>query len=250
MNLIPTEQITEMLVAIARTRSLSEILDHLARALDAVSGVDGYWINLLDASGENLRCMKVRLMPEFHELEKSYTGQSVKLSDSQFISRTLSSRTLQRLTLDNANESEQHVLHYCKAQSLLGLPIHDPDMPEEAPIGVLVLMEKIGGRIDAAPPVVQRLMDVYYPGLTNWLKLHHLVELHREAHSEVTANRRWLNFIQELSDLTSVDKIYQLFSAELFHQLKFEIAVFVTMQDQRFTLDKIVGATPEMQKIA
>lgn len=250
MSPIPKEQVTEMLAAVARTRHLSGVLDLFAQALDATPDIDGYWVNLLDASGENMRCMKIRLMPGFREIEKSYIGQSVNLFDSQFISRVFQARSLLRLTADNANEAERNVLRYWKAESLVGMPICDPQAPEEAPIGVLVLMMgKTGNRIDRTLQTAACLMEVYYPSLANWLRLNQLEELHQEARSAVTSNRRLLDFIQELGGLTSVDKIYQLFSAELFRQLKFDIAAFVTLQDEQLVLEEIIGATPEMQEI-
>ncbi len=250
MNPIPKEQFTDMLAAVARARGLSGVLDLFAQALDAAPGIDGFWINLLDASGENLRCMKIRLMPGFREIEKSYIGQSANLFDSQFISRVFKSRSISRLTADNASDTERNVLRYWKANSLVGMPICDPDAPGAAPIGVLVLMmEKASDRIDTALQTVSCLIDVYYANMANWLKLSQLEELHQEALSTVTDNRRLLDFIQELGGLTSVDKIYQLFSAELFRQLKFDIAAFVTLQDEQLVLDNIVGANPAMQKI-
>lgn len=249
MRLIPKAQITEMLAAIARARSLAGVLDQLAQALAAVPGIHGFWIALLDASGESLRCMSIRLMPELRELEKNFLGQSARLSDTQFNCRIFHSRSVMRLTADNANDAERKVLSYWNAQSLAGIPICDPAAQKPTPLGVLGLVTQTGGQAEQALQAARELIEVYYASLANWLRMSHLEELHQEAKSAITANRRLVDFIQEMNSLTSVEKIYQLFITELFYQLKFEIAVFSNLEGEQLVLEKIVGATPEMQEI-
>ncbi|QAU34762.1 sensor domain-containing diguanylate cyclase [Janthinobacterium sp. 17J80-10] len=240
-------QISEMLAATAHARALSDVLDLFAKALATVPGIDGYWVNLLNASGDSLRCMKLRLTPEYRNLEENYLGHSVQLSDVQVNTRAFKSCSVIRITVENANDAERQILLYWKAQYLVAIPICDPDTPGQTPIGVLLLMGTVGGLLDDALQAARSLIDTFYLCLANWLRMSHLEALHQEAQSAVSANHRLLDFLEEMSSLTSVEKIYELFSAELFRQLKFDIAAYVALQGEQLVLEKIVGATPALQ---
>lgn len=243
-------EITEILVSAAKARKITDILELTGKQLEKIPGIDGYLINLLDASGNTLVCQHVRLMPEFRQLEYTYLDQKIGIQDQNFNSRIFNNRTVERLTAENASEQELKVLLYWNVQECIGIPIIDPDDEQAPPIGVLVIMHRPARLADEALHAARHVIQILYVSLANWLRKAHLEELHQEATNAVNANRRLINFLNEMSELTSVDKIYQLFAAELFHHLKFEIAAFVTLEDGELQLEKIVGATPELQVMA
>jgi diguanylate cyclase (GGDEF)-like protein len=230
--------------------SLDAFLEVMGEQIDALQLADGYLINLPDASSSNLFTRKLHFPSEFKMLEQTTLGHRHSLEDNYLNARVFRARKVDCINHDNANEMEKTVLQYWRATEISGVPILDCDRPQAEPLGVVVLMNQSSGIEAAALAPLQDLLSLLYPLLKNWLHHARLQEMQEQAKAAVAENRRLLQFLDEMSSLTAIDKVYELFAAELFRQLRFDIAAFGLVENEMLVNKKVSIADQRYAMIA
>jgi diguanylate cyclase (GGDEF)-like protein len=210
----------------SEVNSLDGLLDVLGAAIESLGVADGYLINLLDAGGTCLISQKIRFMAEYQGLEHPYRGSRNFLNGENVNARTFETRRITRVTMQNAREEEATILRYWKVEEIVGVPIADPRNPDVSPLGVLLLLKQGEPIADQKFALLQELLALFHASLANWMRYAQLEELHDHAKASVAESERLLQFLDELNGLTSVSTIYDLFAAEIFRQMQFEIAAF------------------------
>lgn len=249
MSLLPREQAYDILRGIAEAGSLGDMLDLLGAEIRAIGAADGFLINLLNAAGTHLVSQKISYMPEFQDLEQTYLGFQMPLTDGHLNSRAFNQRSVVRINAGNATEEESHVLRYWKVEEVVAIPILDTGKPDCAPIGVVVLLKQKDPVDDVALETLRALLTLFYKSLANWLRFSQIEEMHHEAQAAVAENKRLLQFLDDMNSLTSVEKIYELFAAELFRQLPFDIAAFSLMENEKLVPFKVAVASPVFHQV-
>ncbi|WP_165973732.1 sensor domain-containing diguanylate cyclase [Paucimonas lemoignei] len=228
---------------------LDDLLDLLCDEIQALGVADGYLINLLDASGKSLTCLKLRYPTEFQNLEKSYLGYKFALNNGQLNARTMASGEVMRVTEDNATSEEVNILRYWKIREMTGVPLCAPGARPANPTGVLILLKQEGSIPDQDLARVTELVNLFHGSLSRWLRFAHLEMLHEESKASVAENRRHLQFLDEMTSLTSVDKIYELFANELFRQLPLDLISFSLVEDGQMFPRKVVASKPKFESV-
>ncbi len=249
MTFLQTERTYDILSRITNAERLDDVLDLLGKEIDALGLASGYLINMLDASGGNLTCLKIRYPAEYQNLEQSYLGYKFALDDDYLNARTIAARAIVRINVENATKEEASILQYWKICEMTGVPICIPGTHAKVPIGVIVLLKQDFPIPDGDLAKLQELLAFFYQCLASWLRFSHLEQMHDDATAAVAGNKRLLQFLDEMNSLTSVEKIYKLFSAELFHQLPFDIAGFSLIENDQLVMYEVVAAAPEFQSI-
>lgn len=231
LSLLTKEQTFDALSRMTEADSLDGLLDVLGDRIDALGWVDGYLINLLDADGTHLVSRKIRYMAEFKSLEQTYLGMKHALDGDYVNARAFRARCVARITLDNALEEEANILRYWKADEVVVAPIIDARDPAATPAGTLVLLKRGHPVDDNQLAQVQELLALFHRSLVHWMRYTHLEDVREQARTAVAENERLLQFLDELSGLTSVAKIYDLFAAEVSRQMRFDIAAFSLLEN-------------------
>jgi diguanylate cyclase (GGDEF)-like protein len=229
--------------------SLDGLLNVLGAEIEALGLADGYLINLLDASGEHLVSRKIHYMTEFQSLEQTYLGIKNSLNDAYVNARTFRTRSVVRVNFDNALEEETNVLRYWKADEIVGIPITAAGDPAATPLGTIVLL-KCGAPVpEGQIAQLQDLLVLFHRSLANWMRYAQLEELRDQANAAVAENERLLQFLDELSGLTSVDKIYDLFATEISRQMQFDIAAFTLLENGQLQNSHVTVVNPDCKAV-
>jgi diguanylate cyclase (GGDEF)-like protein len=249
MPFLSPERTYQIVNRIIQAERLDDLLDLLCEEIAALGVADGYLVNLRDASGDFLTCLKLRYPAEFQNLEQSYLGYKFPLDSGQLNARVMAAREILRVHQDNATSEEMNILRYWKIRDMTGVPLCQPGMRADTPLGVLVLLKQDGMIPDDCLIKVQELASLFHASLSHWLRFSHLEMLHDEATAAVAENQRLLQFLDEMSSLTSLDKIYELFAGELFRHLAFDLAGFSLVEDGQLRTRKAVAAKPQFEAI-
>jgi two-component system cell cycle response regulator len=247
LTLSSKEQTVEILSRITAVKSLDGLLDLLASEIESRLQIAGYVINLLDAAGTSLVSQKVHYSAEYQNLEQSYLGKKNYLDDQYVNARTFQARSIIRVNLANAREDEANILRFWKSDEIIGVPIISAGEATAAPIGVVVLLKQGEPMTEQQLAPLQELLALFHNCLSNWMRYSHLEEMHDLAKAAVNENERLLQFLDELNGLTSVEKIYDLFAAEIFRQMGFEIAAFSMAENGQLVLPYAAVINPEFK---
>lgn len=249
MPFLSPERTYRIINGIINAERLDDLLDLLCAEIVALGVADGYLVNMRDASGDYLSCLKIRYPAEFQNLEQSYLGYKIPLDNGQLNARAMTRREVVRVNHGNANSEEQNILLYWKIQEMTGVPLCAPGAHAGAPIGVLVLLKQGPALSQEDLLKVQELLGLFLASLSRWLHFSHLELLHDEATAAVAENQRLLQFLDDMTSLTSLDKIYELFAAELIRQLPFDLASFYLVEDEHLHFHKAIAARPQFEEI-
>ncbi|QAU35363.1 sensor domain-containing diguanylate cyclase [Janthinobacterium sp. 17J80-10] len=249
MSLLSPERTYQIVSSIVNCERLDDLLDLLGAEINALGVADGYLVNMRDATGNYLTCLKIRYPAEFQNLERSYLGYKIPLDNGQLNARTMATREIVRVNPGNASDEENTILNYWKIQEMVALPLCLPEAAGVNPIGVLVLLNQGTAIPEDAIAKVQAIINLFHASLSRWLRLSHLELLHDEATAAVAENKRLLQFLDDMNSLTSVDKIYELFAAELFRQMPFDLASFCLVENDRLQIGKAIAAKPKFEPV-
>jgi diguanylate cyclase (GGDEF)-like protein len=226
LALLSKEKRFDLLSRLSRMTDLDMLLDLLGTEIELLGIADGYMINLLQADGAHLVSHKVRFMAEFHSLQHTYVGQKYLTGDEHINALAFQTRAKVRIDSRNAPEQEANILRYWKCREIVAVPItlgeHDP----KSPLGTVMLLKQGDPIPEAQFEPLAELLAFFHASLSHWMRYAYFEEMHHEAMTAAVENNRLLQFLDEMNSLTSVEKIYELFAAELFRQMPFDFAIF------------------------
>jgi two-component system cell cycle response regulator len=231
---------------------LATLLDMLGKEIEKLGLVDGYLINLRDAESENLISLKVHLTPEFHFLEETYYRYKVPLvQDSLNVSvKAYHSRGIVQCDISNGSTVEKQLLNLWKLNEITAIAILDDDDFSQPPIGTILLLQEKGHIDEQIFFVLEQLISVFYRPLRNALEYAYLKE-HRERYEAATAQHsRLLEFIVEMNNLTAPEKIYDMFSSEVFRLFPFSGIGFFLLENNLLVNKKVISGDPLFNDIA
>ncbi|QAU33555.1 sensor domain-containing diguanylate cyclase [Janthinobacterium sp. 17J80-10] len=221
---------------LSQTSDLDKVLDLLEEEVQCLAVVDGFIINLHDVRCDNLVSLKVRFTPEFQFLNDTYIGYRISLDSGFLNARAFRSRQVMSTDAETADEQEKKLLATWNLTDMTALPLLDPQDSESAALGTLLLLSCSGPVFDEAQAVLLELMAIFYRPIANAHE-HALCKAEFQRAQAVTAEHdRFLQFIVEINNLTSPQKIYELFRQELFRNFGFEMVSFFMLKD-----DVLVG---------
>lgn len=236
MAFITEQHRNEIYRRLSQTSDLDKVLDLLEEEVENLAVVDGFIINLHDVRCANLVSLKVRFTPEFQFLNETYIGYRISLDSGFLNARAFRNRQVMSTDAETADEQEKKLLATWNLTNMTALPLLDPQDSECAALGTLLLLSCSGPVFDEAQAVLAELMAIFYRPIANAHE-HALCKAEFQRAQAVTAEHdRFLQFIVEINNLTSPQKIYELFRQELFRNFDFEMVSFFMLKD-----DGLVG---------
>lgn len=235
----------EIFEHLSQTIDLASILNLLEEEIDKLHQVDGFIINLCDGNTDDLVSVKVRFTPEFQFLNETYIGYKISLHSEYVNARAFRERRRLSCDLDNASEHERKLLATWRLNQMAALPLVDPNDALAPALGTILLLNCSGTIPEAAFSAVDELITLFYRPLFNALD-HAKYKNAYDRAKEVTAEHdRFLQFIVEINNLTSPNKIYELFKQELFRQFDFDSVSFFMLHEDRLVGEYLAVARPE-----
>lgn len=221
---------------LSQTSDLAKVLDLLEEEVKSLAVVDGFIINLHDMRCNNLVSLKVCFTPEFQFLNETYIGYRISLDSGFLNARAFCQRRVMSTDVATADEQEKKLLATWNLTDMTALPLLDPQNPECATLGTVLLLSCSGPVSESAQALVMELMAIFYRPIANAHE-HAVCKAEFQRAQAVTAEHdRFLQFIIEINNLTSPQKIYELFRQELFRNFGFEMVSFFMLKD-----DVLVG---------
>lgn len=208
---------------------------------------DGYLINLVDATSEFLISKKVHFISEYQYLEKTYSGY--KLAINGEVSNVSVMAFLQRQTIQadttHCNDEIKKLLGLWKLDEIAAIPfLPQDDTISNRPIGTILLLKQSGKIKPEQFAQLDELIALFYGPLCNALEYAFLKEYQIRFEAAAAEQSRFLQFIVEMNNLTSPERIYDMFSGELFNKLSFDMAGFFLLENEVLMAKKITVTHP------
>ncbi len=234
----------KLLTQVANATGLYALLDLLGQEVEKLGLAEGFTINVRDASGENLRGLKLRFPERFRYLEKTYHGHETPLSNLTNTNvKAFTTRQIARVD-DDSPEHEKQLLARWEAREFAAIAIVKPDAPNEPALGTILLIKQTGRIDDVALDGLQKLAAFFYNPLSVAIENAWLREFKDRFAATADEHARALKFIIEINNITSTDRIFELFAAELFRQIPFD-CLGVFMLDKEILKNQAVMVSRE-----
>ncbi|CAN5503133.1 hypothetical protein BH11PSE11_BH11PSE11_13940 [soil metagenome] len=245
MRLARDEQDFSIYKEICKGFELLHILDLLGTQLEGIPSIDDYVINLLDERRENLLSLKLRFAgAEFKPLEKAYFKYKYPLDDESNINaRAFNQGQRCKIDSETGSPDEQRIQRLWKVEQIVSIPFRSSQADHEL-IGTILVTKKNGHVPPEAYVAIQEIIDTFIAPVTTALGYFYLSDKKEEFENTGEGQRRFLEFICELSNLTDLEEIFSLFSNELAHRFPFEAFTYF-LHENDYLVGKNVTITSE-----
>lgn len=239
-----------LLEKINSTIELSSLLDLLGEEIERIGQLDGYLINLADASESSLVSWKVHFTGEYQHLEDTYAGYRLEISpDAPNVSvRAYLQRQIVQADIVNATGEVKRLLGLWKLEDIAAIPLvpaedrHAHKLP-----GTIVLLKQFGKITQEILDILNELISLFYAPLCNALDYAFLKDYQSRFEAAAAEQSRFLQFIVEMNNVTSPERIYDMFSGELFHKLAFDMVGFFLLENEVLVSKKISIVNPRYE---
>jgi two-component system cell cycle response regulator len=241
----------ELLERMNSSIELNRLLDLLGEEIENLGLVDGYLLNLRDAASENLYSLKVRFTPEFRSLEDTYSKYKISLKGEHInvSGRAFISRQVVQVNHGIGGDEEKKLLELWHLDEITAIPLLEDSNTQDKPNGTLLLLKQKGSISEDALNTLSGLVSLFYKPLRNAIEFSFLKDYHDRFEAAAAEHARFLQFIVEMSNLTSYEKIFEMFLVELFRQLKFDVIGFFVLEDGVLASRNVAAKEPAYQSV-
>lgn len=236
-----------LLEKINSSMHLFDLLELLGEEIGRIGAFDGYLFNILDPGEAHLESLKVCFTPEFKNLESTYHRYKIALVGEQLNVSARAFKSLKTIRADTTTGTteEKQLLALWKLKEIAAVPIAgwENNQPGEA-VGTILLLKQ-DKPIDAvALEKIDELIALFHKPLCNARQFSFLQDYHDRVEAAAAEQARFLQFIVDMNNITSPDRIYEMFSSELFHQLRFDVLAFFIQEGDELVAKKIAVTDP------
>ncbi|THB69796.1 MAG: sensor domain-containing diguanylate cyclase [Gammaproteobacteria bacterium] len=227
----------DLLQAIHNTVDLPKLLELMTAEIKRFNKYDGMLINLLDRSGDYLTCEKIELTDEFKGIEQSYYKYKFPLEPNDANTRCMREKraiTITSENVDNYPGNTKTRFERWKMQTMAVVPIYNM-MDIIGTVIVFSHSEVIHGASSAA---LQEVVRFFGTQLTNAMYFAYMREQEDLISKAAEEHERFLTFVSEVNDLSSVDQIYDLITKELLRKFSFDLAGVVMHEEDQLIVQK------------
>ncbi|THB72129.1 MAG: response regulator [Gammaproteobacteria bacterium] len=226
-NLKTQQQETlDLFSKLVNTIKLDEILDILGDEIDKLDSVDGYCINIFDKNNNQLICNKVSLSQEYKIMEKTYQKFVFPVKKGNENHKAIYDK--QVIDIDNTNLSGFSSITSArymawKMKHLIIIPIAKFEDIDSQAIGTIMIFNE-NNKVDGKS--IQTIKDklfLFVDPIDNANKYSDFKEKERLIDSAVSERTRFLNFLNDVNNLTLLEKIYKMLSMEFLNLYKFDL---------------------------
>lgn len=252
MNYLSSHRKWDLLSQMNGAIDLGVLLDLLGAEMESLGLFNGYMIYLHDAKSENLVSHKVHYSQELHFFESTLYHHKVALNDHEQNpnAKAYRQRALVRVNASNATETEKQFLSLWQSEEFTAIPIQNKSAsPNQAPIGTFFFLNQAGAVDEHALEMLDELTSLFYQPLNNALEHALLKEIRGRVEAAESENARFLKFVIEMNNVTSSEKLYEMFAAEIFRQLAFNGIAFFLAENGILANKKVAINDPRYQDI-
>ena len=227
----------DLLQAIHNTVNLRELLELMTKEINRFKKYDGMLINLLDRSGDFLVCEKINLPEDFKGIEQSYYKYKFPLETTDANTRCMRERRAITITAENVDNypgNTQTRFERWQMQTMSVVPIFN--MSDV--IGTVVVFSQSEVIHGAASAALQEIVRFFGTQLTNAMYFAYMREQEDLINKAAEEHERFLAFVSEVNDLSSVAQIYDLITSELLRKFSFDLAGVVMKEDDELIVQK------------
>lgn len=240
-----------LLEKINSTFELNALLDLFGEHVEKLEVADGYLINLITADGETLVSKKVHFPSEFSFLEDTYAGYRIRLDPdgpNPSVQACLT-KSMVRADIANATGAVKQLLGLWKLEDLAAVPLMPAEgaSPDNRLPGAITILKQKGGFEEETFAALGELIALFYAPLCNALDYAFLKDYQNRFEAAAAEQARFLQFIVEMNNMTSPERIYDMFSAELFHKLSFDMVGFFLLENEVLVSKKISIINPRYE---
>lgn len=231
-----------LLEKINSTIELASLLDLLGDEIEKIGHLDGYLINLADASESSLISWKVHFTDEYQHLENTYAGYKIALgpNSSNLSVKAFQEREIVQADIANAEGEVKRLLGLWRLEDIAALPIIPSEDTHALKLpGTIVLLKQQGKISRETLDILDELVSLFYAPLCNALEYAFLKDYQSRFEAAAVEQTRFLQFIVEMNNVTSPERIYDMFSSELFHKLPFDMVSFFLLENEVLVSKKV-----------
>ena len=239
-----------LLEKINSTIDLTTLLDLLGEQIKQLGLLDGYLINLVDASETALISRKVHFINEYQFLEDTYAGYKIELNPEATnlsVKAYLEKQTIQA-DIANATGEVKRLLGLWKLEGMAAIPLTGAENKSSGKLPGTIVLLKQQGKISAEIlEIFDELVALFHAPLCNALEYAYLKDYQDRLEAAAAEQSRFLQFIVEMNNMTSPDRIYDMFARELFHKLPFDMVGFFLLENEVLISKKISIVNPRYE---
>lgn len=231
-----------LLEKINSTIELTTLLELFGQEIEKLALLDGYLINLINTSGDALISRKVHFPSEYQFLENTYASYKIALTPdapNPSVKAYLEKKTVQA-DIAKATGEVKHLLGLWKLEDLAAIPLMGAEnKPMDKLAGTIVILKQHGKITGEILDICNELVGLFQAPLCNAVDYASLKEYQDRLEAAAAEQSRFLQFIVEMNNMTSPERIYDMFAHELFHKLSFDLVGFFLLENEVLISKKI-----------
>lgn len=235
----------EMLEAISATIEIETLIELLGQKILATGMVDGFVMNVLDMSGENLVCMNLRLPREFQHLEATFLHYKYPLTTPSPHVTAFSEQRIVVLDAETGSDEEKMASARWKLRESVVFPMSSRNACGDLlRVGTVMILCQNGRLTAKAQETVSDLIRIFSVPLSNARRYARLLEQQAAFESAATEQERFLRFVTEVNSLTLPEKIFELILLELMRRMPFDVGSVFIEQGGKLVCRKTLARSP------
>ncbi len=242
------QRIIEQVKLIGSHIELDGLLTIMGQEIEAADHFDGYLINLIDEEKENLVCEKIKLPPEFAEIESSFYKMNYPLKTKDItIDAFNSCSTLffdTKSILEHSGSTRNRFERW-KMQYLAIIPI----IAGSEPLGTILVFKQNDELFKEKVHLVEKLASLFYDQIKNSIFYSRLKEREELINTASARNKRMLEVINHINNITSTREIYKMILKELLEVFNFDLGSILLHQNDKLQTIESSVINPEFEKI-
>ncbi len=229
------QETLDVIHRISRTIKLDEILDILGEEIIKLEDVDGYTINLLEENNKELLvCNKVSLPGEFQAIERTFHHFNYALGPNDENTPVIREKKVVSINPDNIDrfsDSARSRFRAWRMKNMVTVPITNIEDPEAEVVGAITIFNSSGMICHKSIDLLCEKMAMFFDPIENSIKYFQLKEKEKIVETGIAERAKFLNFVNEVNSLSSVDKIYEKISEEFLRRYPFDMVVILMEED-------------------
>ena len=221
---------------ISKTINLEEILDIIGEEIGQLDSIDGYTINLLDKEKNILTCSKVSLPGNFKAIERTFHHFNYSLGPDDENTPVINEKKVVSIDTQNISRFSESARSRFKAwrmRHMITIPITNIEDVNADVVGAITVFNNTGKICHKSIDTLCQKMVMFFDPIENSIKYSKLKAKEKLVETGIAERAKFLSFVNEVNNLSSVDKIYEKISEEFLRRYPFDMVSILMKKDGR-----------------
>ncbi len=242
------QKLIEQVKLIGSHIEMEGLLSIMGQQIEDSDHFDGYLINLIDEAKENLVCEKIKLPDEFSEIESSFYKMNYPLKTKDITIDAFNSCRTLYFDSDSIAEysgSTRNRFERWKMQYLAIIPI----ISESEPLGTILVFKQEDELKKDKVHAIELLSAMFYDQIKNSIFYSRLKEKEELINTASARNKRMLEVINNINNITSTSEIYNMILSELLEVFHFDLGTVLLKTDEKLVTVESTVNKADLKKI-